>query len=78
MGSEMCIRDRSTVRQAACKAAASSLDKEGGSVASLLKALRDLVQTESDPEVTSIACRALGVACAHIVKKEDAQTCCEL
>jgi len=73
------IRDESsTVRQAACKAAASSLDKEGGSVASLLKALRDLVQTESDPEVASIACRALGVACMHIVKKEDAQTCCEV
>jgi hypothetical protein len=70
--------DSSTVRQAACKAAAASLDKEGGSVASLLNELRDLVQTESDPEVASIACRALGVACMHIVKKEDAQTCCEV
>jgi len=70
--------DSSTVRQAACKAAAASLDKEGGSVASLLNALRDLVETESDPEVASIACRALGVACMHIVTKKDAQTCCEV
>ena len=46
------IRDESsTVRQAACKAAASSLDKEGGSVASLLKALRTSSRRRATPKL---------------------------
>lgn len=71
------VRDTSNaVRQAACRAAAACLDKEGGSVLGLLAALRGLIRGERDADVTAAACRALGVACHKIVAKREAGAIC--